>query len=136
MLLSILTLQHRLNVVVNCFYVASRETRHIFLSKNRIFCRFFLEFIKKFCNFVLENKRPPRLLFPEQKIGKISAVRRQILRKTKTAKTPMSHVLHTVLAAVSASGCKQARAIRSDSIKELTLMAHWQKQEKHFTSNI
>ena len=42
----------------------------------------------------------------------------------------MSHVLHTFLAAASASGCKQARATRSDYAKELTLTAHWQKQKK------
>ncbi|MBQ7741809.1 MAG: hypothetical protein IJT90_02620 [Bacteroidaceae bacterium] len=45
----------------------------------------------------------------------------------------MSHVLHTFLAAVSASGCKQARATRSDYAKELTLTAHWQKHRKTFS---
>ena len=44
----------------------------------------------------------------------------------------MSHVLHTILAAASASGCKQARATRSVFAKELTLTAHWQKQKKFY----
>ena len=44
----------------------------------------------------------------------------------------MSHVLHTFLAAVSASACKQARATRGNYAKELTLTAHWKNTENTF----